>query len=431
VIQSVGRFLLFQFHHRTSLAMVTHTQAIASMNRHSHLLARKLLLTALTFTSASAAPIVWPTSEHDPSAPATTIPATHPSPYVNYSPVDATQADSLIDMTDLSNGTGYLNGGYWPSWKEDVSDVCLDPSTLTHINYAFASIQADATIFVDNSQGLYAWSQYKSVHTDLKVSLAVGGGSEAAKNNFAVMAANPGMVDLFVASAKSIVDQFGLDGIDIDWEYPNTPEQGQQFLNVINKLRLTLPQPLRISTALPASEPVLRNIPLAELANHVDILNLMAYDFVGATFANVVLTGYHSNLFSGGTGGVNGAAAVDYIASQGFPANKILLGIPLYARSFGNAGWINEKFTGAGTMEELPVKELPKAGMEEFFDTDAVAVFAVGDGQFITYDNAQSVGRKAEYVKTRGLGGLFFWQLTADRCGEQSLVRAGFNGMNN
>lgn len=310
-----------------------------------------------------------------------------------------------------------------------MSEVCLDFGTLTHVNYAFANINQDGSLGLDNENGLRAWTEQKNTYNNLHLSLAIGGGRAHAGEKFAEIAANDDLADNFVASARSAVDHFGLDGIDIDWEYPSTPEQGQQFLHLLTKLRQALPPPLRISTALPAGKWILKHIPLAEIATQVDILNLMAYDFVGATFANVRLTGHQAKLFSAGTGGTSGAAAVDYIVGRGFPANKILLGVPLYGRSFGGAKWVNEKFSGTGGNGEYLVKDLPKPGMKEFYDSDAVAAFAVGDGQFVTYDNAQSVGEKAKYVRSQGLAGLFFWQLAADRCGDESLVRAGFEGL--
>jgi chitinase len=325
-----------------------------------------------------------------------------------------------------SNGTKYLNGGYWPSWKNDESGVCLDLSTITHVSYAFAGIHEDGTIFLENPAGLRAWTERKVEHPELKISLAIGGGHTLAGDRFAAMAANIEMVQRFVTSTKAAVDEYGLDGVDIDWEYPKTAEQGQHYLGLMTDLRAALPKPLKLSTALPAGEWVLQYIPLAELASLVDIVNLMAYDFAGANFANVAFTAHHANLFAPSTGGSNGDSAINYIGRRGFPVNKILLGVPLYGRAFGGANWINEKFSGTGGMGEYPVKDLPKPGMKEFFDDTAIAVFAVGEGQFVTYDNAQSVQKKAAYVKSRGLAGLFFWQLTADRCGEQSLVRAGF-----
>ena len=391
---------------------------------------KRVLIAALTCTTVFGAPIyVGGGCKPQLTPPTRTLPTAYAAMFSDSPKYADPQAFAFPNMTVPVSGTKFSNGGYWPSWKSDHSEVCLDVATVDHINYAFAGIHEDGSISLENPDGLRVWTQRKQQYNGLKVNLAIGGGHTLAGDRFAAMAANDQMVEQFVASTRSTVGQYGLDGIDIDWEYPRSQVQGQQYLALITKLRQALPKPLRISTALPAGEWVLQHIPLAELADQIDVLNLMAYDFAGADFANVVLTAHHANLYSPTGGGNNGAAAVNYITGRGFPANKILLGVPLYGRAFGGASWLNEKFSGTGGMGEYPVKDLPKPGMKEFFDDTAVAAFAVGDGQFVTYDNAQSVREKASYVKARGLAGMFFWQLTADRCGEESLVRAGFEGL--
>jgi chitinase len=39
-------------------------------------------------------------------------------------------------------------------------------------------------------------------------------------------------------------------------------------------------------------------------------------------------------------------------------------------------------------------------------------------GQFITYDNAQSIAAKVAYAKNQGMLGLMVWELDADRSGD-------------
>ncbi|ETN37117.1 uncharacterized protein HMPREF1541_08107 [Cyphellophora europaea CBS 101466] len=380
----------------------------------------QLALAALLNTVAMGAPI----SRSEASAAGSTNVSLATAPSRPLQPTIPTH-----NLTRSTNHTEFLNGGYWPDWEEDIADVCLDVGTLSHVNYAFAQVLDDGSISIANPDGLWRWMQRKGTHPDLKVSLAVGGGTAMATEAFAAMASDPTKLAFFITSIQAAVEGYGLDGIDIDWEYPQTTEQGQQLLTLLQMLRQAMPRPFHISAAVPTGDWALQYIPLAEIAEVIDLLNLMAYDFVGATFANTFVTGHQAKLYSAGAGGASGNAAVEYIESQGFPANKILLGVPLYGRVFDGANWLNEKFSGTSGDSEYLVKDLPRPGMQEFYDSDAVAVFAVGDGQFITYDNAQSVSEKAKYVRTRGLAGLFFWQLTADRCRDGSLVRAGYEGL--
>lgn len=52
----------------------------------------------------------------------------------------------------------------------------------------------------------------------------------------------------------------------------------------------------------------------------------------------------------------------------------------------------------------LNSQQLPRPGTQEQVDRQAVAAFCVGgDGGFVSYDNAETVKMKADYVKARGL----------------------------
>jgi len=67
---------------------------------------------------------------------------------------------------------------------------------------------------VDGTEGcLRAFTQLKQQYSELRVILSVGGGGKGSEN-FANVARNPAAVEIFVTSARALVDQFGLDGID-------------------------------------------------------------------------------------------------------------------------------------------------------------------------------------------------------------------------
>lgn len=169
-------------------------------------------------------------------------------------------------------------------------------------------------------------------------------------------------------------------------------------------MRLHLPEDLYVLTAaLPAGRAVLQYIPLAVAANYVDYINLMAYDFFGTWTPR---SGHHAQLHAGSKDDESGATAVQYFMSQGFPAHKILLGVPLYGRSFLSAAGPGQKFRGgggdAGTFE---YKSLPRKGAKEVVDKKAVAASCLGgDGGFVSYDNPDSVKAKAQFCKQKGLG---------------------------
>lgn len=194
----------------------------------------------------------------------------------------------------------------------------------------------------------------------------------------------------------------------VDWEHPSGPEQGQNFLALLAAVRIHLPeQQYLVTAALPAGQWALQHIDLGKVQHYLDLINLMAYDFTGSWSERA---GHHAQLYPGTPGEPSGSAAVDYVVSKGFPAAKILLGIPVYGRSFLGATAPGHAFNGNGGEEgTFEYKQLPRQGAEEIVNTRVVAAFCTGgDGGFVTYDNPDTVKMKANYCREKGLGVRWF-----------------------
>lgn len=190
----------------------------------------------------------------------------------------------------------------------------------------------------------------------------------------------------------------------VDWEHPCGPQQGRDFLSLLATVRLHLPNDEYLLTAaLPAGQWVLQHIDLNRAQEYLDFINLMAYDFAGPWTSTA---GHHAQLYSGNPDEPSGSSAVDYIKSTGFPAKKILLGIPVYGRSFLGANRPGETCRGHGGEEgSFEYKDLPRPGTEERVDTARVAASCVGgDGGFVSYDNPETVTIKGKYCKAEQLG---------------------------
>lgn len=129
----------------------------------------------------------------------------------------------------------------------------------------------------------------------------------------------------------------------------------------------------------------------------------MAYDFAGS-WSNTA--GHHAQLYPGNPGEPSGSTAVDYVISTGFPANKILLGVPVYGRSFLGASGPGHAYNGCGGEEgTFEYKQLPRNNAEEIVNTRVVAAFSTGgDGGFVSYDNPETVKIKANFCLEKGLG---------------------------
>ena len=106
------------------------------------------------------------------------------------------------------------------------------------------------------------------------------------------------------------------------------------------------------------------------------------------------------------------------------------MGIPVYGRSFVGADNVNEPYSGAdGDDGVFDYCDLPRPGAKEVYDESLGAAYCVGgsDGGFVSYDTPQTVEQKAKFVTNTRLGGLFYWHITADKRGVNSLLETGYN----
>ncbi|KAK5280381.1 hypothetical protein LTR16_006968, partial [Cryomyces antarcticus] len=185
-----------------------------------------------------------------------------------------------------------------------------------------------------------------------------------------------------------------------------------------------------ITSALPAGAWALQHIALARACQHLDLINLMAYDFSGPWTPHA---GHHAQLRSPARPHSDAArlschAAVEYLLVHGVPSRKILLGVPCYGRSFLGCQRPGQACSAhAGEEGTFEYRDLPRPGSIEYVDEETGAAYCVGgDGGFVSYDNARTVGMKARFVRERQLAGLFYWTGTGDReAWEESLVVKG------
>lgn len=95
-------------------------------------------------------------------------------------------------------------------------------------------------------------------------------------------------------SILKFLTDYGFDGFDLDWEYPNQrggkPSDKANLILFLKELKLRLsPRNLLLSIAVGASENAAAlSYQIAEIAKQVDFINLMSYDYHGASWERVV-----------------------------------------------------------------------------------------------------------------------------------------------
>jgi chitinase len=123
--------------------------------------------------------------------------------------------------------------GYAPSWEAPVADVQL--ARLTHVNYAFLNPNDGvAAANIPNSGQLSAL--VTAAHgRGVKVLLSVGGWTNQDNHAFLAAGADSTSASNFANSLMSLVTQFGLDGIDVDWKWPQAGDGSDvKYGNVVS-----------------------------------------------------------------------------------------------------------------------------------------------------------------------------------------------------
>ncbi len=231
---------------------------------------------------------------------------------------------------------------------------------------------------------------------------------------------------------------WGFDGIDIDWEYPTTPDQARDYVLLLQTCRAALDAyaaqhasgyHFLLTIAAPAGPQNYNVMDLAGMDPHLDAWHIMAYDYAGSWDAT---TGHQANVYADlanpqATKFSTDRAVADYLA-RGIPARKMVLGMPLYGRAFEATRGLGLPYNGIGEGSTQPgiwlVRDLPRPGGRELYDEVAAASYSFdnGTGELVSYDTVGSAGRKTEYLIKKGLGGAVFWEASGDKQGDKSLV---------
>lgn len=326
----------------------------------------------------------------------------------------------------------------------------IDAKKLTHINYAFANIingkvQFDTTN-IDNTSlktsDLKVLQALKKTNPDLKILVSVGGWTWS--GNFSEVALTEKSRKIFAKSCADFIKKYKLDGIDIDWEYPNQsgagnthrPEDKTNFTLLLKEVRRALNelekqennQKHYLQTiATGADRNYIVNTELGKAQKYLDFINIMTYDFYNGWHKT---TGHHANFTASNFPEKDKNTlinAVELHLKAGVKKNKINVGIPFYGRKWegvktnkNNGLFQPSKSVGMIDFYRNIVPNINKNGFTRYWDKNAQAPYLWNPATkvFISYENEKSIAIKVAYLKKLDLAGVMFWEYSDDSQGK-------------
>ena len=364
---------------------------------------------------------------------------------------------AVLCMTALLMGTpaeaeqrtydgGDIVVGYYAGWAayQSYTPDQIPAEHLTQINYAFARIDPDTlTITLENEahdqKNLAALRQLRKEHPHLKLLISVGGWSDS--QYFSDAAATAARRAAFAASCVDLVVEQDLDGVDLDWEYPvsggaagtvHRPADKQNFTLLLRELRQQLDRQGRrdgkdysLTIAGAAGSWYLNQIEAVKVADIVDHIFLMGYDLHGPWDTSA---DFNAPLYTPSGASPQGkssiADSVQAYLDKGIPAEKLVLGMPLYGYAYQGVSSQNNglysTYTSAKSVSYRTLKKnyLSNDAYRRLRHGEAQVPYLYGSRTFISYDDAESLAAKAALARSRDLGGIGFWELSQDDGGE-------------
>ncbi|XP_050079161.1 chitotriosidase-1-like [Anopheles maculipalpis] len=324
--------------------------------------------------------------------------------------------------------------GFYSSWatyrsgKGQCSVENIDPNLCTHLLYAFALLDSNGSIVLKDHGDRDAMRRFNALRDTrnprLRTLVSIGGARDCAPA-FQCVAASSHLRAAFARNVRKFCTTNGFNGVDIDWEFPESSTDRNNFVHLLAALSAQLKgNGLLLTTSVGVN----REYDWTGVAKYVDYILLMSYDYIGSWDP---YTGHNAPLFSGRVEtdyqkeNLNVKASVGNWIRGGAPWTKLIVGLAAYGRTFtlrdtGNhdvrAGASGAGRAGPYTKENgtLAYYEIKEAFGQRYWDVDQHVPYAVNGDQWVSYDDPESIRKKCYYINTEGLGGAMIWSIDMD-----------------
>ena len=331
-------------------------------------------------------------------------------------------ASPAYTQSDAFRVVGYYAGRTIPPDSFEVEK-------LTHLIWCFGHLRGNE-LHIPNAADsgiIQKMVELKSRTPHLKVMLSLGGwgGCASCSEVFSTQENRAA----FARSVKKLCDDFGVDGIDLDWEYPVVPgfpghaysdDDQPHFTALVHELRLTLGKQAEISFAAGGfTDYIERAIDWPAVCADISFINVMSYDLV---HGYSTISGHHTPLYSTPQQRESADHAIRLLIEKGAPSHQIVIGAACYGRFFemtstSEVGLYQPcKFVGGFSHKNIQDVLSEANGYIHFWDDIACAPYAIHPEKrwLASFDNERSIALKTKYALQNQLGGIMFWQLYDD-----------------
>lgn len=300
-----------------------------------------------------------------------------------------------------------------------------DGRIVTHINYAFAELYVrDGKYLKFALQGseerfrqvISVKQKYPQVKICLSFSHTVSNGDNWQDGGFSVMASTEEGRKAFAKDCLNFITKWGIDGIDIDWEFPGISWSGHacnpavdidNFTLLMKQLRETLGDSHLLTYAGYCMDKRQKDdgwkfIDIKAVDPYVDFVNIMTYDLDEAP--------HHQSAIRSSSAYWDCERTVNEYFKAGISPSKMVLGIPFYARHSFSTSPTAIDYRKIITLDQnvYKIDNWDEAAGVPYITEKATGKYYAG------YDNPDSIARKAKWILGLKMKGLMYWDYDAD-----------------
>jgi hypothetical protein len=268
----------------------------------------------------------------------------------------------LNTLTGRTLSFGYLNALRSATGTAEQKMAKLNYDGVDVVLLAFASLGADGSLSMGGNAATFRSALLTNAHQRSKSVLFSVTGA------FETVAASATLRQNLANSVLAMLEQYGFDGVDFDWEWPNNEQQRAHFTAMMQTVHAAVKarNSNYIICFVQGPGYWLGGTDWAAVSQFSDFCFMICYDWKNPANGPITKPGSVQWLGLGGTIEASGRGAVDYAVANGYPRGRIILGMPFYGSDV--VSWFNA----------APAWEADRAGFLAAMDPDAREVLING-----------------------------------------------------